>query len=76
MYKHITVNLLGLHLPMALNANIFGFYVGSCKYIYSYVNFHDHVEKLNSTYLFSNAWYFYTFQQPWKVSNNFAYLVL
>ena len=33
---------------------------------------------MNNTYpfLFSDPWCSYTFEQPWKVSNNFAYLVL
>ena len=33
-------------------------------------------EFMNSTYpfLFSDPWRSYTFQQPWKVSNNFAYM--
>jgi len=87
-----------LHPPMALNANSFGFYVVSRKYIPSYAIFHDLVEQfydgtwvgvnsnwmsqllyewqkfMSSTcpFLFSDPWCSYTFQQPWKVSNNFS----
>ena len=100
MYERLTVDLLDLHSPMALNANSFGFHVVSRKYIRSYAIFYDRVEQfhdatwvgvnsdwmsqllyewqkfMNSThpFLFSNPWCSYTFQQPWKVSNNFAYM--
>ena len=100
MYKCLTVDLFNLHIPMALNANSFGFYMVSHKYIRSYTIFYDCVEQfhdatwvgvnsdwmsqllyewqkfINSThtFLFSNSWCSYTFQQPWKVSNNFAYM--
>ena len=100
MYERLTVDLLDLHPPMALNAHSFGFHMVSCKYIPSYAIFYDRVEQfhdatwvgvnsdwmsqllyewqkfMNSThpFLFSNPWCSYTFQQPWKVSNNFAYM--
>ena len=45
MYERLTVDLLDLHSPMALNANSFGFHVVSCKYIPSYAIFHDCVEQ-------------------------------
>ena len=39
MYKCLTVDLLDLHPPMALNANSFGFHIVSCKYIYPHMQF-------------------------------------
>jgi len=39
MYERLTVDLLDLHSPMALNANSFGFHVVSRKYIYPHMQF-------------------------------------
>ena len=47
MYKCLTVDLFNLHIPMALNANSFGFHIVSHKYIYSYAIFHDYVEQFH-----------------------------
>ena len=47
MYEHLTVDLLDLHPPMALNANSFGFHMVSRKYIRSYAIFHDRVEQFH-----------------------------
>jgi len=39
MYKHLTVDILDLHLPIALNADSFSFYIISCKYTYLHIQF-------------------------------------
>ena len=39
MYECLTVDLLDLHPPMALNANSFGFHMASHKYIYPHMQF-------------------------------------
>jgi len=75
IYKCLTVDLLDL---CPLN---FSFHMVSCKYIPSYTIFHDCIEQFyNATWVGVNSnWisqllyeFMNTFQQPWKVSNNFT----
>jgi len=76
MYKCLTVDLFNLHIPMALNANSFGFHMVSYKYICSYAIFHDHVEQFHdATWIGVNSDWMSQLLYEWQKFMNYIYII-
>ena len=76
MYKCLTVDLFNLHIPMALNANSFGFYMVSHKYIRSYTIFYDCVEQFHdATWVGVNSDWMSQLLYEWQKFMNYIYII-